>query len=314
MSNPNREVKTETEKAPGGHVPLSTFDLKAESWKGRDEALGPLAAAQRYVEAGLSVVPIRKDGTKRPAVNEWKHLEERLPTADEVKEWWAGRHPPGIAIIGGKVSGNLEQLDFDYLAEAIYPEWCALVRAECEGLVERLSIVRTPRRPVGYHARYRLTGMVVPGNLKLASVPNKKDDGKKVVAIETRGEGGYAVAPGSPATCHENKKCYKHVGGAPLTNLAVITAEEREVLIRCARAFDLQVDEPPSRRQAHLTTSGSGDPATTSTAWVGTGRISSTAGRWSSSGAGSATGADPGRIAAGPRPRATAAGRTASRC
>jgi hypothetical protein len=56
--------------------------------------------------------------------------------------------------------------------------------------------------------------------------------------IETRGEGGYALAPGCPAECHETKRLYEHACGPDLCHLSDITPEEREVLLRCARYFD----------------------------------------------------------------------------
>src|SRR5262249_50254551 len=70
--------------------------------------------------------------------------------------------------------------------------------------------------------------------------------------IETRGEGGYALAPGCPPDCHEKGRTYDHIAGPVLTALAVITAEEREVLIRCARYFDRAIpeDKPPRKKVA----------------------------------------------------------------
>src|SRR5579871_1366280 len=68
-------------------------------------------AARRYLAAGLSVIPIRPDGTKAPALPEWKTYQQRRPTPDECTDWWDNGE--GIAVVGGKVSGNLEILDLD---------------------------------------------------------------------------------------------------------------------------------------------------------------------------------------------------------
>lgn len=196
-----------------------------------------LATACDYLAAGLSVLPIRRDGSKAPALRAWNWLEAELPTPDHVTEWFDVASPPGIAIICGAVSGNLELIDFDRRADELFPAWRDLVEADSPGLVERLSVVRTPRP--GYHVRYRCTEVPIPGNVKLAEDPSAPRNERTL--IETRGEGGYALAPGSPPECHENNYTYDHVAGPPLTELSVITAEEREVLLRCARAFDRAV-------------------------------------------------------------------------
>jgi D5 N terminal like len=97
--------------------------------------------------------------------------------------------------------------------------------------VARLSITRTPKP--GYHVRYRCHEIDVPGITKLAI-----DLGTKVVLIEKRGEGGYALAPGCPAKCHHTGRLYVHHSGPPLEKVQAIGIELREVLIRCAMSFD----------------------------------------------------------------------------
>ena len=63
-------------------------------------------------------------------------------------------------------------------------------------------------------------------------------DAKQRTLIETRGEGGYAVAPGSPVDVHETGRPYEHFSGPPLDQVQNIGFEERDILIRCARSFD----------------------------------------------------------------------------
>jgi putative DNA primase/helicase len=184
-------------------IPL-TKDARAARTDGTASAAPAALAslweiASGYLQAGLCVLPIRRDGTKAPALDKWKWLERELPSADQLTQWWGGRHPPGIAIICGAVSGNLELIDFDREAESIYPQWCQLVEEERPGLVARLCLVRSPRP--GWHVRYRVVGPPVPGNTKLAIDPEAPRNDR--VLIETRGEGGYALAPGCPPGCHE---------------------------------------------------------------------------------------------------------------
>jgi len=147
------------------------------------------------------------------------------------------------------VSGGSEVIDFD--RGGLFAPWRALVEAEAPGLVRRLTVVRTPREPDGYHVYYRCPEAA--GNTKLAQEPyDDPASGKRKLRdlIETRGEGGYTLAPGCPPDCHETGRPYLHHGGPPLTDLPVITPAEREVLWRCARSFDLGGASRGGRRAA----------------------------------------------------------------
>jgi hypothetical protein len=234
-------------------------------------------AASMYLAAGLGMVPIAYGGSKRPSwldlpvrclptgepvlgddgrpERTWKPFEGRLPTEDEVRQWFDRKNPAGIAIVGGAVSGNLELLDFDEDAAVIFPAWRDLVEAESPGLVARLNVVRTPRP--GFHARYRCPGVTIPGNARLAQKPGPPDlNGKptRVSLIETRGEGGYGLAPGTPGACHESGGTYTHFSGPKLSHVQDISPEERALLWRVARSFSrLPPEEPKPPRQARAT-------------------------------------------------------------
>jgi Bifunctional DNA primase/polymerase, N-terminal len=211
-----------------------------------------LRQALDYLDAGLSILPVARDGSKGPDVSRlphvlgedgrahasWKPFEKELALRADVEQWFKASAPPGIGVIGGAVSGALETIDFDVRADELFPEWCELVEAQAPGLVKRLSVARTPR---GYHVRYRCPDVEVPGNTKLAEEtgPDPKTGKVKLLTlIETRGEGGYAVAPGSPAECHETGRLYLHYSGPPLERVQVVGVEERELLINAARAFN----------------------------------------------------------------------------
>lgn len=211
-----------------------------------------LKAAMAYLRAGLNLLPVRLDKSKRPDADllpygKWKHLQSRLLTDTEASAYFGRRDPRGIGVICGKVSGNLETIDFDKQADEIFPAWRQLVEMECSGLLKRLNIVQTPREPAGYHVRYRCPESDIPGSHHLALLP--KTDGvadDKRVLIETRGEGGYAIAPGSPGSCHETGREYVHYSGPKLSQVETITAAEREVLLHCARSFNQEVGEDES--------------------------------------------------------------------
>jgi hypothetical protein len=227
-------------------------------------------AASMYLAGALGMLPICCGGTKAPSrpdlpykrdeagevvldeaghpCRTWEPFKVRLPTAEEIQAWYDRPHPAGIAIVCGEVSGNLELLDFDEDAAVIFPAWCTLVELECPGLVARLNVVRTPRP--GYHVRYRCTGITIPGNDRLAQMPGPPGvNGKptRVSLIETRGEGGYGLAPGSPGACHETGGEYVHHSGPKLSHVENITPQEREILWRVARSFSRLPPEEPKR-------------------------------------------------------------------
>jgi putative DNA primase/helicase len=208
-----------------------------------------LQVALAYHAAGLGVIPIRPDGSKAPALSRGHPYLQRRPTPADLRRWFAaGRN--GIAIACGAVSGNLETLDFE--TAAICRTWCRLVEAWAPGLVTRLCWVRTPGHlgQRGMHARYRCRAVVIPASTALASEPEREGDGpnrapaagpRTRVLIETRGEGGYAIAPGSPRGCHEAGRPWEHVGGPDLLHLPDLTPPERAVLLLSARALDRPV-------------------------------------------------------------------------
>ena len=88
-------------------------------------------AAKAYVASGLSLIPIRADGNKKPAFEllpkiwsefsekyrrPWGGFKTRPPTLRELRAWFRDSDPDtdySMAILGGKVSGNLEIIDCD---------------------------------------------------------------------------------------------------------------------------------------------------------------------------------------------------------
>ena len=146
------------------------------------------ATALNYLRAGLSVLPAKKI-EKCPDLK-WKDYQERLPTGDEVMTWFANNHD-AICIVCGKVSGNLEVIDFDNHGE-LFPKWKETIP---ENLFNKLVVERTPSG--GYHVAYRCENDAY-ANLKLAQGLR---DGKLVTLIETRGNGGLVLC--SPTEGYE---------------------------------------------------------------------------------------------------------------
>lgn len=189
-----------------------------------------LDQARALAAAGVSSVPIMADGTKRP-LTRWSAYQERIPTPDEMARLY--RPGCGLAVIGGVVSGNLEILDFD--EPALLRPWRARVDQIAPGLVLRLPVVRTPSG--GAHYYYRHAG-TPDGNQKLAQELRAGTDGhaRPYTLVETRGDGGYAIAPPSPAACHPARRAYTLLRGS-LTAPPTIGGAARRVLLDAARGL-----------------------------------------------------------------------------
>lgn len=148
--------------------------------------------AKKYAALGLCVIPIvQKSGdvdiSKVPAgkalkkvgsVNSegrgsWTPYRKRHPTGYELKVWFNGR-PSNLALLGGKISGNILWLDFDD-ADA-YGAWAAEYPA--------MGNAPTQTTGQGYHIGVR-TSDPTPGSQDLYY--------NGVHIGETRGEGGYII-------------------------------------------------------------------------------------------------------------------------
>lgn len=182
--------------------------------------------------AGISVVPICTDGTKQPALTGWREYQKRRASARELEHWFAGAEP-GVALITGAVSGNLEALDFD--CRDIFEAWLSLIQrdAALSALYEHLSWGYLEATPAGgRHLLYRCH--VIEGNQKLASRP---DGDRRKTLIETRGEGGLIIVAPSRGKVHPSGKPYVLLRGG-VASIRTITAHQRELLFAAARAFD----------------------------------------------------------------------------
>ena len=203
-------------------------------------------AALQAHDAGLSVLPVLGDGSKRPPFV-WAAYQQSRATREQVRQWFVGGQYTGYAAICGAVSGQLEILDFD--DATIYQTF--LDTAEAIGLGEFLDWMRwgyEERTPDGgAHLLYRCT--VIGGNEGLAKRPTLPEERKHErdltrVLIETRGEGGYAIIAPSNGTVHPTGGAWSLVSGG-IDTIPSITPEDRESLFRLARSFDQMPPEEP---------------------------------------------------------------------
>lgn len=158
-----------------------------------------LSAARYYLSCGLSVIPIKADGSKSPLLSGWRKYSATHPTEDELVEWFAGPSLMGVGIVPGPASGHLVVLDFEFVGESAYFEWYQRLAPELRVLVDTLPASVTPTG--GRHVYVKLPDSQ-PG-MKLARYAKGK------TKIEVRGEGHQVLAPGCPSECHPSGNLYE---------------------------------------------------------------------------------------------------------
>ena len=214
-----------------------------ERWRTRDEVLSGgsskggsvnektvaiVEVAQRATADGIAVVPVREDGSKRPDLVSWREYQTRLPTREELREWFAAYERTGVGWITGAVSGGLECIDFD--SREAFEEYRALAEALNLEPVLRVLAAYHEYTPKGAHLYLRSDAC--EGNQKLA----RAEDG--AVRIETRGEGGFVVVAPSHGGVHPSGEPYTAPNPFEQSTIAVLTADEREAVLSLARSLD----------------------------------------------------------------------------
>jgi putative DNA primase/helicase len=198
------------------------------------------AVARIWQAAGVSVIPILDNQTKRPAVR-WSPYQAVAPSLDDLTEWWGNGKPWGLALICGAVSGNLEMTE---------TEGRAMVSDKLQDVINRMDELGvghiwdllygpegfTETSPSGgLHFLYRISDHEVPGNTKIAS----NEDG--LCLAETRGHGGYVITAPTPGICHPSGEPWTLREGR-YGILPTLTWQER---CRFHEALRLALDESP---------------------------------------------------------------------
>ena len=193
---------------------------------------------KNYLPKKISCVYVDKN---KRAIVQWKDFQTSLPTEAEMQSQLYTDRAYGIAVICGAVSGGLEIIDIDCKYDLTGKLFEDFLDEIPDSLKKSLYIVKTVNG--GYHLYYYCTK--ISGNLKLASRYTTDDERKenptdKVrVLIETRGEGGYAVAP--PTEGYD-------IAGAEI--IPTITPEQRAAILTAARSFN-KVVEPSIQQPKH---------------------------------------------------------------
>ncbi|MEU0791426.1 AAA family ATPase [Amycolatopsis sp. NPDC005961] len=221
-----------------------------------------LRAALAWHAAGASLVPVRADGSKAPAVD-WKAFQTERADEAQLREWFRDGANYGLGVITGAVSGGLEMLEAEGRAIGVAAELSN--HEELGSIWNRLTAGYLEASPGGgVHFIYRIEGMEVPGNTKLAQrfaadeeltsdeVARLARTGVRArrVLIESRGTGGFVVVAPSGGTVHETGRPWINVSAnRDGIHPAIITADERELLFGVLRAYDqIPAPEPIPQR------------------------------------------------------------------
>lgn len=212
--------------------------------------------------SGLRFMPIKAN--KAPIVKGWR---------DDPSIVFNFNNAEAVGLICGKMSGNVEALDFDLkydLTGTLFNEYKKSIKELCPGLLEKMVVQRTMSG--GYHFVYRCND--ISGNLKLANRETTAEERRKTyedsfrknkealqnnpdfkgdidttsddlakkemandkvrVLIETRGDGGQIACWPTPR--------YELVYG-DFSKIQTITPEERQILFNVAYSFNTYVRE-----------------------------------------------------------------------
>jgi hypothetical protein len=228
-----------------------------------DEAPSTLVAALAGHDAGLCIIRSAIDGTKKP-LGSWKQYQTQRPTRDEVAAWFADGHP-GMGVVCGAVSGNLEMLELEgrFMAELATEFARRISAAGLDLLFKRLTNgYHTVSPSTGRHFLYRVEGSI-EGNTKLARDPNND------TLIETRGEGGFVVLAPSHGAVHPTGKAWRVKAGT-FGGIPTLTTEERDALFAVCRSFDEgpEVKPPPPLPVNKRTTFDRATGVAVTTSWM----------------------------------------------
>ena len=137
--------------------------------------------ALEYLERGWSVIPIKPKG-KRPAIK-WLEYQTRLPTEQEVTQWWTQWEDYDIALVTGEISGVVV-VDCDN--DNAY-------KASQEADMKTPIKVKTKR---GIHLYFEHPKDGIRRGPR-AGVNSRGSDWPMINGLDFRGDGSYALLPPS---------------------------------------------------------------------------------------------------------------------
>jgi hypothetical protein len=176
---------------------------------------------ENYQKEGLCIIPV--PFREKAAKIQWGELQNRLPTEQELSAWF-DKNNTNIAVICGRISGNLVALDCDS-REIFYD----LSKKICQNINVKdiREFTRISQTARGFQIWLR------------TQEPVKSN---KFPKLDIKGEGGYVVAPPS---IHPSGKQYAFLN--PKTPIRAIK-DLREI------GVDIQQEEPTRDKEPHWVT------------------------------------------------------------
>lgn len=205
------------------------------------------AAALQAHQHGVTIIPVRADGSKAPALRAW---QQHRTTERDLHHWFATGRFAAMGAVTGPASGNLEMMEIEGpYTDALDGLWEHARQAGISDLWERINNGWVELSPSGgIHWFYRVAGDPVPGNTKLAQDAPTLDPatGKRTTPTiaETRGAGGQTVIAPTPGAAHPTGNPWVALTGGPAT-IPTITAEEREALHGVLATLDKRTSPNP---------------------------------------------------------------------
>jgi len=218
--------------------------------KGLSEVTDKIKAiAAELDRLGLQAWPARAD-SKAPARDGWRNHEGWTPPDDLQFNGTYG-------ILMGERSGNMEMLEIEGRAVNDGTAEDFFERLNDAGLGDLWAEIETGMQVFspsgGAHYYYRVDGEPA-GNTKLAFDENPD---RPETLIETRGEGGFVVGPGSVTA---DGREWKLASGCHPRQIPTITEEQRDAIFEVARSLDRRVRRSPETPvDSRLTAGNSGD-------------------------------------------------------
>ena len=167
--------------------------------------------ALKYRSLGWPTIPIIP-GEKRPPFS-WKEYQDRLPTEQEITEWYEQCPEAGVAIITGSISG-LVVVDIDN------PE----AKQELEERFGPLPETLFGHTSKGQHYYFRH-----PGNVHCKTCSGLSG----IEGLDIRGDGGYIIAP---PTVHPDGTVYTWEGEFDVDRIAELPASLLEQITKPSKS------------------------------------------------------------------------------
>jgi len=182
-------------------------------------------AAIEYAEQGLSVIPLVG---KRPP-EEWTYYQSHLASKKQIELWWGMYRDANVGVVTGSIS-NLFVVDFDYDAVRTFTSAYPIITRH---LGDDFIVSRTGK---GFHCIIRTNEAKMLRNKKVAKSPSG-------VLIETRGEGGYIVAP--PSIHPDTGRQYQITNGKRMNSIGWVDYDKIVKLLgELNKQFNQVPDEP----------------------------------------------------------------------